>query len=66
MFEIVRAGFNMRRKTLWNATKTLKVEKEKLETAFENSGIDPKRRAETLTLEEFAKLADSIYDVKNN
>lgn len=66
MFEIVRAGFNMRRKTLWNATKTLKVEKEKLETAFENSEIDPKRRAETLTLEEFAKLADSIYDVKNN
>ena len=66
MFEIVRAGFNMRRKTLWNAAKTLKVEKEKLETAFEKSGIDPKRRAETLTLEEFAKLADSIYDVKNN
>ena len=44
----------------------MKVEKEKLETAFEKSGIDPKRRAETLTLEEFAKLADSIYDVKNN
>ena len=27
MFELVRAGFNMRRKTLWNATKTLKVSK---------------------------------------
>ena len=66
MFEIVRAGFNMRRKTLWNAAKTLKVEKEKLEEAFEKSGIDPKRRAETLSIEEFAKLADSIYDVKNH
>jgi 16S rRNA (adenine1518-N6/adenine1519-N6)-dimethyltransferase len=64
MFELVRAGFNMRRKTLWNASKTLKVDKEKLEEAFEKSGIDPKRRAETLTLQEFATLSDCIYDVK--
>jgi 16S rRNA (adenine1518-N6/adenine1519-N6)-dimethyltransferase len=64
MFELVRAGFNMRRKTLWNASKTLKVSKEKLEVAFEKSGIDPKRRAETLSLQEFATLSDCIYDVK--
>lgn len=64
MFELVRAGFNMRRKTLWNAAKTLKVDKIKLEEAFEKSGIDPKRRAETLTLEEFGVLSDCIYDVK--
>ena len=65
MFEVVRAGFNMRRKTLWNATKALKVSKEKLEEAFEKAGIDPKRRAETLSVQEFATLADCIYDVKN-
>ena len=65
MFELVRAGFNMRRKTLWNAAKTLKVNKERLEEAFEKSGIDPKRRAETLTLEEFASLSDCIYDIKS-
>ena len=65
MFELVRAGFNMRRKTLWNAAKTLKVDKVKLEEAFEKSGIDPKRRAETLTLQEFATLSDCIYDVKS-
>lgn len=64
MFELVRAGFNMRRKTLWNAAKSFKLSKEKLEEAFEDSGIDPKRRAETLTIEEFAKLADCIYDAK--
>jgi 16S rRNA (adenine1518-N6/adenine1519-N6)-dimethyltransferase len=64
MFELVRAGFNMRRKTLWNAAKTLKVSAEKLEAAFEKSGIDPKRRAETLTLEEFAILSDCIHDLK--
>ena len=64
MFELVRAGFNMRRKTLWNAAKTLKVNKEKLQEAFEKSGIDPKRRAETLSVQEFATLADCIYDIK--
>ncbi|OPJ64950.1 16S rRNA (adenine(1518)-N(6)/adenine(1519)-N(6))-dimethyltransferase RsmA [Clostridium chromiireducens] len=64
MFELVRAGFNMRRKTLWNAAKTLHVNKEKLEDAFKRSGIDPKRRAETLSLEEFGLLADSLYDIK--
>ena len=65
MFELVRAGFNMRRKTLWNAAKSFKLSKEDLEAAFEKSGVDPKRRAETLTLQEFANLADCIYDMKN-
>lgn len=64
MFELVRAGFNMRRKTLWNAAKAFGLSKEKLEEAFEKSGIDPKRRAETLSIQEFADLADCIYDEK--
>ena len=64
MFELVRAGFNMRRKTLWNAAKALNLSKEKLEEAFEKSGVDPKRRAETLSLEEFANLSDCIYESK--
>ena len=64
MFELVRAGFNMRRKTLWNAAKTLKVNKERLQEAFEKAGIDPKRRAETLSLEEFAVLSDCMYEIK--
>ena len=65
MFELVRAGFNMRRKTLWNAAKAFNLSKEDLEKAFENSGVDQKRRAETLSLQEFADLADCIYDMKN-
>ena len=64
MFELVRAGFNMRRKTLWNAAKAFGLSKEKLEQAFEKSGIDPKRRAETLSIQEFANLADCIYEEK--
>ncbi|SFC67895.1 16S rRNA (adenine(1518)-N(6)/adenine(1519)-N(6))-dimethyltransferase RsmA [Clostridium uliginosum] len=64
LFDIVRAGFNMRRKTLWNSTKVIGLSKENLQKAFDKSGIDPKRRAETLTLEEFAILTDSIYECK--
>lgn len=60
-FTISRDAFNMRRKTLWNALKPLKLEKEKLEQGFANAGIDPKRRGETLSLQEFANLTNSIH-----
>ena len=63
-FDIIRSSFNMRRKTLWNGIKFLGLPKENLELAFEKAGIDPKRRGETLSLEEFAKLADEIYNIK--
>lgn len=64
MFEIIRNSFNMRRKTLWNGVKNMGVDKEDLMKAFEEAGVDPKRRGETLSLEEFAKLSDSIYEYK--
>ena len=64
MFEIIRNAFNMRRKTLWNGVKFLGMNKEKLEEAFGKANIDPKRRGETLTLQEFATLADRIYEAK--
>ena len=64
MFDIIRNSFNMRRKKLWNGIKFLGLPKENLELAFEKAGIDPKRRGETLSLEEFAKLADEIYNIK--
>lgn len=64
MFEIIRHSFNMRRKTLWNATKFLGMKKEVLEKAYEEAGIDPKRRGETLSLEEFAALSDKIIEYR--
>lgn len=64
MFDIIRNSFNMRRKTLWNGVKFLGLPKESLENAFEKAAIDPKRRGETLTLEEFARLSDEIYNIK--
>lgn len=65
-FKVVRQSFNMRRKTLKNAVKSLGIlNADEIDKAFENSNIDPKRRGETLSLEEFGNLADCIYDLKN-
>ena len=59
-FDIIRNSFNMRRKTLWNGVKSIGVAKEQLEEAFAEAGVDPKRRGETLSIQEFAKLSDCI------
>lgn len=63
-FRVVRESFNMRRKTLWNALKNIGLPKEQMLEAFKNSGIDEKRRGETLSVEEFAKLSDAIDILK--
>lgn len=62
-FDIIRSSFNMRRKTLWNGVKSIGPDKEKLEAAFEKAGVDPKRRGETLSIEEFATLSNCINEV---
>jgi len=62
-FRVIRESFNMRRKTLWNALKNLKVESSKMEEAFQSAGIDSKRRGETLSIEEFCTLSNKIYDL---
>lgn len=64
-FAVIRDAFNMRRKTLWNALKMLKLSNENLEAAFLQTGIDSKRRGETLSIEEFAALSNSIFQLKN-
>lgn len=64
MFELIRNSFNMRRKTLWNGVKNIGVNKDDLKKAFEEAGIDPKRRGETLSLEEFAALSNKICGYK--
>ncbi len=52
---IVRAAYAQRRKTLRNTLKTL-ADTDALDHGFQASGIDPKRRAETLSIEEFGAL----------
>lgn len=63
-FNVIRQSFNMRRKTLWNAMKNIGLDKEKLKVAFEKANIDPNRRGETLSIEEFANLSKTIIEVK--
>lgn len=61
-FKIVRASFSQRRKTLLNSlSSALKCSKESLEESLVNCDIEPKRRAETLSLTEFARLANELY-----
>lgn len=63
LLRCVKAGFSMRRKTLLNSLGSLGgYDKQSLSEALERAGIDPGRRAETLTLEEFARLSDSLQE----
>ena len=54
---VVRAAFQMRRKTLRNALRAL-GDADRADRALSQAGIDPGRRGETLSIEEFAILAE--------
>jgi 16S rRNA (adenine1518-N6/adenine1519-N6)-dimethyltransferase len=59
-FRVVKAAFSQRRKTLNNALKTMGVEKDTVKQVLESANIDGVRRGETLSLEEFAAIANVI------
>jgi 16S rRNA (adenine1518-N6/adenine1519-N6)-dimethyltransferase len=54
---LLSAAFAQKRKTILNNLKTFSRE---ALTALKIAGIDPGRRAETLTLDEWLRLADTI------
>ncbi|MBU8912158.1 MAG: 16S rRNA (adenine(1518)-N(6)/adenine(1519)-N(6))-dimethyltransferase RsmA, partial [Desulfobacterales bacterium] len=58
LFNVIKAAFSKRRKTLRNsmAGGELEFKKEFVVHALELAGIDAKRRAETLTVEEFKSI----------
>lgn len=64
-FTVTRSSFAQRRKTLLNnLTSQLpegKQKKEEIIQALNKSEIDPSRRGETLSLEEFGRLSDALY-----
>lgn len=64
LFELIKASFMQRRKTLANGLINMNMLKNKEEVyqMFETLQIDPKVRGENLTLEQFAKMADYIED----
>ena len=65
MFRIIRASFNQRRKTLVNGLNNranVNLPKEVIAEAIDELGVSPTVRGEALTLEQFGKLSDIIYD----
>ncbi|APB30559.1 16S rRNA (adenine(1518)-N(6)/adenine(1519)-N(6))-dimethyltransferase RsmA [Vagococcus teuberi] len=68
-FELTRASFTQRRKTLWNNLTSHfgkdDQTKQWLEKSLEESDIDPKRRGETLSIAEFGKLSNVLITNKN-
>ena len=62
MFNIIRASFNQRRKTMTNSVVNagLGITKERLLTALEACGLPATVRGEALTLEQFAQLANEL------
>jgi 16S rRNA (adenine1518-N6/adenine1519-N6)-dimethyltransferase len=63
LFRIIRGAFHMRRKQLMNTLhESLGLDKGKIERLSRHAGIAPQRRGETLTLEEFARLARAAAD----
>lgn len=58
MFRLVRAGFNLRRKTLANALKGI-TEPQRLLSAMEEAGIAPQARAEELDVAAWIRLANA-------
>lgn len=64
LFDIIRASFNQRRKTLANGLNhdpNITVSKEQIQNSIEMLGVPLDIRGEMLTLEQFARLSDFIY-----
>lgn len=66
LFKVSKGSFVQRRKTILNNLQTSlpngKEKKEIIVAALEEANIDPRRRGETLTIEEFARLSNALYD----
>lgn len=60
--KIVRASFSSRRKILANTLRSI-IPKDKTEEILKSAQIDGKRRAETLSIEEFGKLAEEAFKI---
>ena len=60
-FKCVKAGFGQRRKTLLNSISSMGIySKDIVDICLSEVGIDSKRRAETLTIEEFIKISNEL------
>lgn len=67
LFLVIKAAFSKRRKTLRNSLSksVLEMETELIEKGLQDAAIDANRRAETLSVEEFVKLGNCLYALKD-
>lgn len=63
-FRVVKAAFSLRRKMLSNSLKNMGIKGEQVNKWLELAGVDGKRRAETLSLEDFAALTNTFAQAK--
>lgn len=66
--KVVKAGFSMRRKTILNslAKSNLDIEKDVIRNVLETADIDPKSRAENLSLEDFINISSKLPPLNTN
>ena len=64
-FKVVKAAFSLRRKMLSNALKNMGITAQQAQEWLALAGIDPKRRGETLSLQDFANLTNTFEQIKN-
>ncbi|HEX7513380.1 MAG TPA: rRNA adenine dimethyltransferase family protein, partial [Candidatus Methylomirabilis sp.] len=60
LFAVVRAAFGTRRKMLRNALMRAGWPTQAVEAALQTAGVEGRRRGETLTLEEFARVSKAL------
>ena len=68
-FHLVKCAFGQRRKTLLNCLfnqGNLGFSKEEWTEILTSLGWDPRVRGEALSIEDFAKLTDAVFDAKQN
>ncbi|NQS91805.1 MAG: 16S rRNA (adenine(1518)-N(6)/adenine(1519)-N(6))-dimethyltransferase RsmA, partial [Chloroflexi bacterium] len=66
-FELIKAGFLHKRKTLRNSlSKGLAWPPEKVENLLSGAGINPQRRAETLNMTEWVELTHGYDNILSN
>lgn len=65
LFSVIRACFMQRRKTIHNALSAgLALDKQDIAAILQAADIDARKRAEQLTLEQFAVIADAVANWK--
>ena len=64
LFQLVRAGFNKRRKTILNSLSDVR-DKEELKLAFKEADLKENLRAENLSLDDFIKLTNILSESNN-